>query len=1135
MKTQIILFVLLAALSFNFKALGQGPPTVTDTVNIFETDSFIGCQHERVKLTCGERDDAMEYYWEPGGQTTFSIDVNITRDSVTYIGTRQEGLDSTRTDTITVWALKNPNVNLGPDTSICQGDSVLLDAGPGFESYDWSTGDTTQTIKVGKTDLYSVTVRDKCGQQATDEIDVTVDSLPAVDLGSNLQACGSAVLENQVSPGTSDYSYLWSTGDTTQSIEVTESGAYSLTITDINTGCTNSDTVEVTIYSQPEIDLGPDTSLCAGEELLLDAGSGFEKYTWEPSGVNAQSILVTSTNTYSVSAVDSNGCKASDTIYVNISDPVVDLGGPYQECGSIVLENLEAAQPDYVYSWSTGATTETLEVSGEMTDSLISLEVSYEAGGCSDADTTSVSLQPAPQDINLGNDTSICEGDSILLDAGSGFESYLWEPTGDTTQTIYAKKQASYRVTGIDSNGCESSDTIFVMVSTTDVELGGPYVACGSKILEDTTTSSPGESYIWSTGDTTSRIEVTVSDSYSLTVSDKYGGCKASDGTSVTIHDKPEVDLGNDTSICEGDTLVLDAGSGTDYSYEWAPGGQTTQTIDVTREDSYSVTVTDNFNNCSSSDTIMVNVKPLPTVNLGKDQTVCGSTVLDAGTGFADYVWSTGATTQTIEVTSSDSYAVTVTDSVGCSNSDTTNITVKPSPNVDLGEDRDICEGNAALLDAGDGYSSYKWEPNGETTQIIAASSTGTYSVTVTDTNNCEGIDSVYVTVHPKPVVDLGADTTVCGSVTLDAGSDYLQYEWAPNGETTQTITVTDSGSYSVTVTDNYGCKGRDTINVAVNEIPQVDVLTTETECGDSTGTATASVSGGSGTYSFQWDENTGNQKTKMADSLPGGIYYVTVNDGYCTQVDDGTVNETGGPTVTIDPSSAEICTGESIALTASGADAYVWSPATGLDDTTGANVNASPLSTTTYAVEGTTDGCSGYENITVTVNPLPTVNLGADTSICTTESLVLDAGSEFTSYLWSDNSTSQTLLAESDSEETTEYWVKVTDDNGCEARDSITVIFESCVDINNNKASVAKATVYPNPSNGNISLKLEGMSGTIQASIFTTNGIKVFEEEVYCEGNICTIPLQLDLQQGKYVLKLSREDSSKHMNIIIE
>jgi hypothetical protein len=282
--------------------------------------------------------------------------------------------------------------------------------------------------------------------------------------------------------------------------------------------------------------------------------------------------------------------------------------------------------------------------------------------------------------------------------------------------------------------------------------------------------------------------------------------------------------------------------------------------IEVTKTDRYIVTVTDNFTNCSSSDTIRVNVKPLPTVNLGGDQTVCGSTILDAGAGFADYVWSTGATSQTIEATSTGSYSVKVTDSVGCTNSDTATITVNPIPSVYLGTDKEICEGNAALLDAGSGYSSYEWAPGGETTQIIAASTTDTYSVTVTDTNGCKGTDTVNVTVHPTPTVNLGPDTTVCGSLTLDAGAGYIKYDWAPNGETSQTIEVTDSGSYSVTVTDSYGCKGSDAIYVAVNEIPQVDVITTESECGDSTGSATASVDGGSGTYSYQWDANTGYQ-----------------------------------------------------------------------------------------------------------------------------------------------------------------------------------------------------------------------------------------------------------------------------------
>ncbi|MDQ2180868.1 hypothetical protein M0051_19540, partial [Marinifilum sp. D714] len=281
-------------------------------------------------------------------------------------------------------------------------------------------------------------------------------------------------------------------------------------------------------------------------------------------------------------------------------------------------------------------------------------------------------------------------------------------------------------------------------------------------------------------------------------------------------------------------------------SYLWS-NGATTQTITVNTSGNYSVVVTD-ANGCSATDDVNVTVHPNPVVDLGLDQETCegGSITLDAGNSGATYLWSNGATTQTITVSTSGNYSVVVTDANGCSATDDVNVTIHPNPVVDLGVDQETCEGGSITLDAGNAGSTYLWS-NGATSQTIIVNTSGNYSVVVTDANGCSATDDVNVTVHPNPVVDLGLDQETCagGAITLDAGNPGSTYLWS-NGETTQDITVSTSGSYSVVVTDANGCSATDDVNVTIYPNPVVNLGLDQETCAGGTITLDAGNPGSS-------------------------------------------------------------------------------------------------------------------------------------------------------------------------------------------------------------------------------------------------------------------------------------------------
>ena len=372
------------------------------------------------------------------------------------------------------------------------------------------------------------------------------------------------------------------------------------------------------------------------------------------------------------------------------------------------------------------------------------------------------------------------------------------------------------------------------------------------------------------------------------------GGCPTP-GTcatlTVTVNTPPTVNLGADVTQCGG-SVILNAGNA-GSTYAWSPAG-TTQTITALSSNTYSVLVTD-ANNCTGTSTVNITFHTPPTVNLGADVTQCGGNIiLNAGNAGSTYAWSPAGTTQTITALATNTYSVLVTDANNCTGSDIALVTIHTPPAVNLGADVTQCGGNV-ILNAGNAGSTYAWSPAG-TTQTITALATNTYSVVVTDANNCTGSDIAVVTIHTPPTVNLGADVTQCGgSVILNAGNAGSTYAWSPAG-TTQTITALATNTYSVLVTDANSCTGTDAMNVTINSLPVITTSGNTTICTGSN--AILTVSGGT---MYAWAP--GGQTTTSISVSPttSTNYTVTVTDANncsSTATDSVTVDQCLGMAV---------------------------------------------------------------------------------------------------------------------------------------------------------------------------------------------------------------------------------------------
>jgi gliding motility-associated-like protein len=293
--------------------------------------------------------------------------------------------------------------------------------------------------------------------------------------------------------------------------------------------------------------------------------------------------------------------------------------------------------------------------------------IAVDSSSCNVADTTYLQIVVLPQPVvNLGNDTTICGIVNVTLDATSPGCTYLWS-TGATSATITATTVNTYWVV-VDNGFCTATDTM-VISGFAPPNIGSDTTVCsGQQVLLDA--GNPGSTYNWSTGASTQTITVNATGIYWVDVTS--GSCTFRDSIDVTVVTLQQPDLGADTMVCPDQTLDL---SGTDpnVTYTWSDGS-TGMTFTADTAGTYWVVAS--VGNCVLSDTIVVGY--LANVELGSAVSLCNlqnGVTLDAGNPGSQYVWSTGATTQTIMVSEAGTYYVDVINASNCNLTDTIEVT----------------------------------------------------------------------------------------------------------------------------------------------------------------------------------------------------------------------------------------------------------------------------------------------------------------------------------------------------------------------------------------------------------------------------------------------------------------------------
>jgi len=653
---------------------------------------------------------------------SFNLNVNrlhsVEVSNVQFCDDNEDGIKTIPADSIIPYIIKNKN-------PVTYDISFFTKAQNAWQNQDQITS-LTNTTPGGQVFFGRITNKNT-GCWDTFSFTLEITALPKPELGMDRTICPGDTVLFDIKEVYDQYE--WNDGTTTPDKIATDSGTYWVHVW--LKGCQTGDTVRIELNKNIELDLGSDTSICEGDTLILDAKNADKSHLWN-TGRTTQTYKVWETGTYIVEVSD-NICTQKDSIFVEVELPItVNLGKDTNICIGDSLK-LDASNGNKSFLWSTGETTQSIWVqrTGSYTVQVIGL-------ACTATDDINVTAFPIPQ-AYLGGDTTLCKTLYTLSSKCQGC-SHTWS-TGDTGSTIRINSSGNYSVELL-RKGCKNSADINIrFIDIPLVDLGPDTTLCDDIIELDA--ENEGNIYSWSTGETTQRIQVKKSGIY--TVYAGLPGCEDSDEIKVTIYKTPNFSLGEDTILCENETLRLYAPPKTaGYLHEWEDGTNNDSRI-IKETGEYALKL---FNTtCARHDTISVTFTPKPNIPLGTDTFLCigDSLILNAGSDGDRFKWNTRDTTRNLTVKKAGFYAVTAFTG-RCFDSSNIIINPRPKPIIPIKDTFRIClEKKETIIIQPDDNRIYYWRPQYAWSNKIEVDYTGLLLCYYKDTNQCSTNKFIHV------------------------------------------------------------------------------------------------------------------------------------------------------------------------------------------------------------------------------------------------------------------------------------------------------------------------------------------------------------------------------------------------------
>lgn len=891
----------------------------------------------------------------------------------------------------------------------------------------------------------------------------------------------------------------------------------------------------------------------------------FITYQWsDPSTLTCNDCATpeafpNTSTTYTVTISDTYGCTITGEVDVDV---ISQLDTPVLTCGtststSVIMEWAEVpGAVGYEINVDGAGWTSVnpgdlfYEVTGLTVGQTISFELVAISDDCSDSPIATIdcTAQPCSLVTNLDGTTNencagASDGTATLSATGTGTITFDIGGGNSNTTGIFTDLSAGDYTVSITDDDCTLTETFTIIESAellasltfTDISCNGNN---DGAIIVSVTGGTPDYTYQWSGGlaDTDETVDALSAGDYTVTVTDN-NGCTVS--LSQTISENSAITLSSSTTdaTCNGiadGTATVSAMGGTDtFDYLWdaAAGDQTTATATGLDVGDYTVIVTDS-DGCTATETVTISAPSSMTTTMSSTQASCsGSTdgtatvVASGGAGGYSYEWEDGQTTDQATGFSDGWHYVTVTDMNGCMVNDSVEITVPNPINLDISGTNVSCNGASngiAMVTAsgGAGGFTYAWNVTGETNSDIANLIAATYTVIVTDANNCSSSASIEIT-EPEAIsgtmsiTDVTCNEAANGAITVAVSGGAANYTYAWSGgitDTDDTVEGLSGGDYTVTVTDDNNCTF--TTTGAVMENPAITLTTSFTDalCNDSAdGTATVVAMNGIGDYTYQWDSNAADQTTDTATGLDAGTYEVTVTDeNACTASTSVSIAVPAAITTSMSSTEAS-CSGSTdgtatvVSDGGTGTHTYEWedgqvaAAATGFSD--GWH----------YVTVTDANGCIATDSVEVTVpNPINLTISGTNVSCNGGDdgSTMVEAtgGAGGFTYQWSGAGGTDDNIAQATA---ATYTVTVTDANGCTNTASIEVTEPEALGL-----SLATTNVDCfGESTGSIMASVTGGTGQIDYSWSngeTTSTINNLAADTYTviitDMNACTI-----------------------------
>ena len=992
--------------------------------------------------TCGDTNGSVSisvnggtapYTYQWSDNMTTSADLNLVGPGSYTVTVTDANMCSTVSTNYSVSEPGALEVNPTANPVLCNGDntgsiSLSVNGGTAPYTFVWSdiATDTPDrnSLPVG---MYTVEVSDASGCVLPAlNINITQPAALTTLLTPSQASCGtsdgsvSLLVEGGTGVGT--YTYEWLGGSTDANLTDVPAGIYDVTVTDQNMCSVVSLATEVTNPGTPDLAIAGTDVTCFGAStgtitLDITGGSGGNTITWSDVNLNG---LTNPTNLpagdYFVTVTDVNMCASTEMI--TITEPVAPLAITEIQvnqatCGNAngsVTVDVTGGTGNYVYNWSDGTGTTT--VSG-LTPGIVTLEI-IDDNMCATTATYNVS-EPDALQVDIAQTTvvdascnAISDGSiDVTVTGGTGPGTYIyeWADGFGASEDLAALPAGTYSLLITDAAGCE--------------------------FTYETTIGEPAELTVTSTA--------------------VMANCGQSNGAvNVTVNGGTEP-----------------------YNFVWSDGITTSEDLNNAPADSYFVTITDN-NGCEIvHDNTIGNPNP-PTVGILSTDVTCNSTAtgtalleVTGGSGVYTYEWSDPTFNGQDNPTTlpANTYTVTVSDNLNCSTVETFEIT-EPTAlvlNIESVIEATCGEANGSVaieITGGTVPYEYNWD-NGADTEDLEMLTPGNYTLNFMDGNGCtlneifevSEPDALQVDLAQTTVIDATCNGTSTGSidvtVTGGTGPGTYIYEWADGFGTNEDLINLPAGTYTVTVTDD-NCSFVYTETITEPAPIMISGTTEDAVCGQSNGSINLTVTGGTGNsenFTYTWDN--GAAPVQDPNALPAGQYNVTVTDENGCEAQPFDISVTSPNAPEIEVASAPVsCNGAndgSIDLTVSGGTGEVtiiWD-----NPVYNGQTSVNDLAPGVYQITAEDeDGCTFPVNVTIeepllleafVIDPQASTrcNSSADGSI---ELTVQGGTGDVYSYQWTNGAGNvqnpENLTAGL-------YEVIVTDDNGCTATESVTII----------------------------------------------------------------------------------------------